>query len=125
MRADKKTRFLLDLYGACDILTHDIMSAPSNERLWKKITDREMVWHAHEEDIGWALRDGSLYRSTGTYNDTKWIQATKSLVSKSVAHVRFQVHRNKHNNQVTHVAYDVNGVVRTVALRNRNIDAQQ
>lgn len=116
-KKDKESMSDLDIYSSLDLFIRDAMNCPRNAVNWKKITPTQIIWHRASEDIGWNWHDGALYRITGEYNGTTWINKFQSLVSNTTERIHFSVIQNK--NEITSVTWNSNIISRRIVLRNR------
>lgn len=112
-------RNTLEVCCALDAFARDAMSAPSEKRMWKKISESQLIWQSPEGAVGWIFENGSLYRITGTYSK-QWIQSRKNLISNTLTHARFALEFDRHG-QVLLVSSNFDKAQRSVSIRNRSI----
>ena len=116
-RCDK----LMDLYGALDVLAHDLQGSPFEESFWIKKTESEIVWNTYaNESVGWVWNksSNSLYRIVGTYADGVWKRKYKSLVARTTGPVSMNMHIDKKKG-VQKVTCRIGDFSRVVSIENR------
>jgi type II secretory pathway pseudopilin PulG len=109
---------LTAVYVAHDLFRNDVLSAVPDKESWKKISDTELIWHAHDMDIGWLYEQGKLFRYQGTYHaHGTWNNLIKSVVADSLGSVRYAM--IMHNTTIVGVKMVSDTVSTVVALNVR------
>lgn len=88
---EARTSHLLTRLFAFDLLHKDVRNAPQKKDGWKKIQERELIWHSGMHDSGWCVDKGKLYRVTGVYDASSqsWVSRTKNMVYAHAHEVTF------------------------------------
>jgi hypothetical protein len=124
-KTDKQGMRLFDAYCALDYFVQDALGAPSDISDWLIITDTEIVWKGVHECVGWKSSESALHRTAGAYVNGQWKQSTKSLISNTIAHTHFQLHKSKDGGQVIRIACAFDDATRDIALLNRRFDGKR
>lgn len=118
-----------ELNAAHDCFSYDVRMAPSEKKMWKKITNHELIWSSSRADVGWVMKENMLMRIEGAFNDKSntWHDKTVSVVARNINDLIFHVDSNGTYVFAVTIECDtlVNGkryaIDRSITLRNRVI----
>lgn len=102
----KKNNKLMSLYAAHDVLSTDLALADDNEIYWIEKTN-ELICKTIQADIGWHIRDNTLYRISGEYDFKRqqWSKKNKALIAARVSVFSYWLERK--NNRIVSVQSNI------------------
>lgn len=86
LKGERQNNQIVDLCLAYYLLSDDIRQAPAERSSWKKVTEKELIWHNGQNDIGWVYKNNTFIRITGDYDAILgvWKKHNQSLIAEHI-----------------------------------------
>jgi len=90
----KRMRSVSSLHSACEVLVRDIHAGSQAEKKWPILENQKIAWKLKQGALCWEIRDNSLFRSEGNFNNGTFTKKNENVLSQNINGL-FLIKRNR------------------------------